>query len=453
MALRIPGVLVRIINDTGVIVPPLYERYPVIIGEGDPYKEIDNYLVSRTLGSVDPIPTLSTVFEIVSVGSLYGHQDYTDGVDYVLAGNNIAWLPGKGPTTGTNYYISWTETRATSAYTPTLYFDANLIYEDHGYQMRTNGNINDVSVGGALALDAGAAGVIIAQLDLSAAASPDSPSVTELENAFIATRDLLDEITDYKLFLIPMSSGTLNSTTAAAIFFNHAVIASQPENKQERTVLAALAKNTTYTAAATYAQGYAHERMVVPFVKNATVTVTGQTGTYDTRYYNAALAGKLCSTEIGRTIADEIIPGITFDSNFTPAEAKYLVQRGVSPAKIRGETVRNVMAITTDTTNALTEDLGVQDIKDYTKKYWREGLWTTYKNKPINAGLIGEMTTSSIGIMEYLKDKGVISDYKNLSVRQDTTEPRKILVTGKMLPAYCATWFDVTFTFVLSMAA
>ncbi len=454
MALRIPGVVVRIINDTGIITPPLYERYPVIIGEGDPYKQIDNYEISRTVGSLDPIPTISTVYEIVGVGDLSGITSYTEGVDYTLYGNNISWLPGGSkPTLGSNYYISWTETRATSAYVPTLYFDANLIVEDHGNTERTDGNINDVTVGGITALNAGAAGVIIAQLDLSGATDPDSPTNSELENAFIATRDLLDEITDYKLFLVPMSSGTINTTSAAAIFFNHAVIASQPENKQERTVIAALPTNTSYTVAATFAQGYAHERMVVPLVKGASARPTGFTGSYDMRYYNSALAGALCATDIGRTIADVTLPGITFDNNFTPAELKYLVQRGVSPGKIRGETVYNVMAITTDTTNALTEDLGVQDVKDYVKKYWREGLWAIYKNAPINSALLGAMTTTSTGIMDDLSTRNIIAAYSNLTVRQDTTEPRRIIVTAKIQPAYGLTWIDITFTFVLSFAA
>lgn len=452
--LRVPGVLVRIINDTGIIAPPLYERYPVIIGEGDPYRLLEDSQMTRTVGSVDPIPTVTTVDSIVSVGDLPGIASYTQNTDYVMSGNNIGWIPGgDSPTLGDNYYITFTETRATSAYTPTLYFDANLIYQDHGNGWRTNGDINDVSVGGALSLNAGAAGVIICQLDLSAATDPDSPTPTELENAFIAARDKLNTITDYKLFLVPMSSGTISTTSAAAIFFNHAVLASQPENKQERTVIAALPTGTTYTTAATYAQGYAHERMVVPLVKDATVTVTGYTGSYDMRFYNAGLVGALCGVSIGRTICDEIIPGVTFADNFTPAEQKYLVQRGVSPAKIRSEVARNIAAITTDTTNALTEDLGVQDVKDYVRKYWREGIWNNFKNAPITTALLGVIRNASVGMLNYLKDQTIINAYTDVSVRQDTVEPRKVNITGKIQPAFGMQFVDVTFTFVLTFTA
>jgi hypothetical protein len=360
MAQRLPGIIVRIVNDTGIIAPPIYERYPVYIGEGDPYRLVENQEVVRSAGIVDNLRSVTTVNEIVTVGDLPGIASYTATTDYVLsAGNRISWVPGgTSPTLGNTYYVTFTETRPASAYTPMLYFDENLIFADHGNRTRTNGAINDVSVGGSLGLNAGAKGVIIAQLNLSGAVDPDNPTNTELENAFIAMRTELNKITDYKLFLLPMSSGTLNTTPAADIFFNHAVLASQPENKQERTVIAALARNTTYQQAATYAQTYAHERMVVPYTYNGTSYAVGFTTAYDTRFYNAALAGLLCSGDIGAEFSDEIVPNVLIDDNLSPAEQLYLVQRGVSPAKIRGTVVRNVMAITTETTNALTEALG-----------------------------------------------------------------------------------------------
>lgn len=453
MAERVPGIIVRILNDTGIIAPPVFQRYPVIIGEGDPYRLVTDQKITRSLGSVDTIRTVTSVNEIVSVGDLPGVARYVSGTDYTLSGNNISWLPGgSSPTGGNNFYITFTETRPTSAYTPTLYFNENLIYEDHGNGLRTSGAINDVSVGGALALNAGAGGVIIAQLNLSGATDPDNPSNTELENAFIAMRDELDKITDYKLFLVPMSSGTLNTTTAANIFFNHAVLASQPENKQERTCVAALPTGTSYTGAATFAQSYAHERMVVPYGYNGQVSVTGYSGTYDMRFYNASLTGKLCSVAIGREITDEIIPGVTFSDTFTPEEYNYLVQRGVSPGRTVGDVTRNVMSITTETTNALTEALGVQDTKDYVKKFWREGLWRAYRNAPITPSLPNAIKSSSEGMLDLLSSRGIVAEYKDISAVQDTTEPRKVLVTGKIKPAFGLQWMDVTFTFVLSFS-
>jgi len=451
MAFRPPGAVVDIVNDTGTIAPPLFERYGVIIGVGDAYRIVRNQRVVRSAGSVDNLQSVSTINEISSVGDLPGISNYASSNYTLVAGNRISWSgAASSPTIGDSYYVTFTETRPASAYVPRLYFDENLIYQDHGEGLMTSGAINDVSVGGSLALNAGGKGVIVAQLDLSGATSPNNPTNNELETAFIATRNLLNQITDYKLFLVPMSSGTLNTTSAANIFFNHAVLASEPENKQERTVIAALATGTSYTAAATFAQSYAHERMVVPMVPNATVGVTGYSGSYDMRFYNAALSGLLTSGPIGQTFSDSIVPNISFSTNFTPAELQYMVARGVSPAKVRGEVVRNVMSITTDTTDARTESLGVQDIADYVKKYWRESVYAIYRNKRINQNLIVQIRGSSVNILESLIRDEIISDYRAITVAQDTTEPRKVNISGKIQPAYSLQWMDVNFVFVLT---
>jgi hypothetical protein len=190
--------------------------------------------------------------------------------------------------------------------------------------------------------------------------------------------------------------------------------------------------------------------MIVPSVPDTTCQVLGYDGDYDMRFYNASIVGKFCSVPIGINISDEIIPNILFEDNYTPSEANYLVARGVSPAKIKGEVVRNIMFITTDTTSALTEDAGVQEVKDYVKKYWREGLWNLYRNKPITDILLANIRTSSVSMLEYLISQTIIAEYKSLAVTQDTTEPRKVNVSGKIKPAYGLQWMDVTFTFVLS---
>jgi len=452
MAERTPGIIVRTVDSAGIIAPPAFERYPLYLGEGDPYRSIENQLVVRSSGSVDNLVSISTIHEIISVGDLPDISKYVDGVDYTLsAGNIISWLPGGSkPTLGNPYYIAFTETRAASAYDPMLYFDENLIYADHGNKTRTSGVINDVSVGSYLGLQSGAKGVMVAQLDFSSAVDPDSPTGAEFEAAITAMITKLEKIYDYKLYIVPMSSGTLNTTTAATMLFNHAVLASQPERKQERSVYGALPVGTTYQQSATFAQTYANSRMIVPYAYNGISRVNGFTSDYDMRFYNAAVAGLFCAQPIGRNISDEVVPNVTIYDNLTPDQLNWLVARGVSPAKIKGDIVRNVMLITTDTTSALTEDLGVQDTKDYVKKYWREKLWEVFRNKPINAGLLGDIDSASRGILEYLVSKEILADWNNVSVGQDGVEPRKVNVSGSILPAYGLQWMDVTFTFVLS---
>jgi hypothetical protein len=454
MALRIPGIIVRVVNDTGVIVPSAFERYPVYIGEGDPYRLITNEKKTRGTGDTDTLSTPTSAVSIVSVGDLPGKASYTATTDYTLSGNDIDWSGAASePIAGDSYYVTYTDSRPATAYEPILYLDENLVYADHGNRVRTDSTINDVSEAAHLGFTNGANGVIVLQLDLRSAVDPLSPTVGELETAFTVAITKLEEITDYKLFLVPMSSGTLSTTTAANLLFNHAVIASEPENKQERSVIAAQPKSTGYQTIATYAQSYAHERMIVPAVKNTTVTVVGHPdSTYDTRFYNAALAGKLCSVGIGREISDEIISGLTFENNYTPTELEYLVRRGVSPAKIKGEVVRNVLAITSNTTSALTESLGVQDISDYVKKFLREGLWAIYRNAPITDTLIGRVTFSTTKILRNLQSDNIINNSRNVSVNQDEVEPRQLNVSAQVQPAFGTQYMDVTFTFVISFS-
>ena len=461
--LQLPGVVVRVINDTGIVAPPAYERYPVIIGAGDPFKLLLTQPIVRGAGVADALPTITNVDQIIGVyrSGNYNYEYALWAGEYALTGNTIDWTGAADePTLAETYYVTYTESRAASAYLPTLYFDGNLIYSDHGSGTRldTPGTINDVVAGAILALGAGARGVIVLQLDYSAAIDPYNPTVGEEQNAYLAAIEQLETITDFKLFLVPMSSRMLTSTTAANLLFSHACIASLPENKQERTVVASQASGTAYTDAATYAQAYSHERMVCPFPyagQSQAVAVEGlstaiQATTYDSRFYSAAVAGRLCAADIGINISDEIIAGVNTLGNYKPAVLTYLIQRGVGPSKTRGGVTRNVYIGTTDTTNALTEDLGVQDTKDYVKKYWREGLWPLFRNKPINSALLASINSASVGILDSLRDRQIIDQYANVNVRQDSMEPRKVYITGKIKPAFSLQFIDVTFTFVLS---
>jgi hypothetical protein len=96
MAERVPGVIVRIVDDAGLVAPPAVQRYPTYVGTGDPYKLISDVRIVRSLGSVDDIPCITTINEFITVGDLPGIAAYTDSIDYTLGpgDNQITWLPG-----------------------------------------------------------------------------------------------------------------------------------------------------------------------------------------------------------------------------------------------------------------------------------------------------------------------------------------------------------------------
>lgn len=451
MAESIPGVVVRISDDTGIIVPPAYARYATIVGVGDAYRLVSDVKMTKDAGDYETIPTIFPIHTITSIGDLPGVTKYVQAVDYELdaLGGRVHWLGADAPDAGDNYYITFTDTRPASAYEPILYFNDNLIFQDHGNTIRTDGTINDVSKGGQLALQNGSKGVIVLQLDTRTATDPNNPTDLELENAFLACIDKLERITDCKLLLVGMSSGILSTVTAADILWAHAVLASQPARKQERSVVMAMEKNTSYVDYAVAAQAYSHERMCVPAIPSE-CQVPGVVGTFDTRFACASFAGKVLSGAIGSTFYDEIITGITFTDNFSPDEQEYLVQHSVSPLKSSSGVVRIVGAFTTDGTSALTEDMGVQDIKDYTKYAWRVKLGQVFRNKRTTRALAGEMKSASENFLDKLIEREILADKRNIAVTQDSAEPRKYRVYGQVLPVFGVGWIDVDFVFYLS---
>jgi len=439
MSNRLPGVIVRIVPDAGIVSLPLFERYPVIMGGGETELLVSDENVIRGTGVLDPL-TKTPVFRIISIGDLPGVPKYDEGIDYVLTGNSVDWTPGaQKPITGNRYYVTYTHTPVASTYEPMLYFDENLIYVDHGQKTKVDGNINPIVNGASIAFQSGARGVIVVQRD---------PTIYSLDDAYLAMVEKLKKLERMKLFLVPMDvGGTIN-----AILFNHCVLSSTPENAQERTLIVSSPMGTTRDQFIAAAISYRNLRAVVPAAYLGEVMVTGfGTTLYDQVYLSAACGGLLCSGDIGMTYTDEVLAGITLNGDFTIDERRLLVGNGVSPVTQRGEVVRWVFPITTDPTSAFTEDLGVQDISDFTKKTWREKLWDQFRNAPITPATIGSMVTFSKSVFDRMIQDGYITGYKSISIMQDQHEPRQINVRGKVQPTWRAQFFDVEFVFTATL--
>lgn len=456
MADRLPGVIVRITSDVGIRVPRVYERFPIIIGQGDTERLIENEPVLHGgVNSSDPL-RVTPVTRVISVGDIPGQSKYTSPDDYSLSGNSINWeAAGDEPSSGSIYYVTYTAGLPDSAYEPTLYFDQALVYSEHGGRVKVNGSINPIVVASDLAFDNGALGVILLQLDLRDANDPENPTGQEIEDAYTTPETgviaRLEKITDFKLFLVPLDAGVLGTRTATDILFNHAVVASLPENKQERTVIAALSGGMTPSQIQAFARSYHHERMVVPAAPGTAVSLAGFTGTFSQTFLSAAFAGLLCSRPIGRAVTDQVIRNVYLIDDFTPRQLRDLVKDGVTPFVTRASLTRVVFPITTDTTNAVTEDLAVQDIADYTKRTWRETLHQYFIGVPITRGTPAAIIAASQTILNDMVLSGIIADYTALRAVQNPSEPRLIEISGKIKPAYPLQFIDVNFVFVGSI--
>ena len=438
MAERVPGIIVRIVPDTGIVAPPLFQRYPLIIGSGDIELPVYDEAVTRAAyGALDAL-SKTGVLRIVQIGDIPGSAKYDEGVDYVLSGNEVEWLGVAEPAAGAIYYVTYTYSLPTTAFTPTLYFDENLMYADHGQKTKVAGGINPLTVAADISFRAGARGVLVAQLN------PADGNTVQQYDAVIAK---LEKITGMKLFLVPLDvDPQINDDV-----FNHCVISSLATRKQERTMFVASAKNTSYAQFQALPGIYRNGRAVVPICYNGEVSISGFTGTYDQVYIGAAIAGALCAADIGAGISDTPLSGFGCVGDFTPAQYDILVQSGGSPVSSGGGVPRIVMAITTDTSNAINEDLGVQDIADYTKKYWRESLWNIYKNARITPTFGSSLVSTSKTMLERLLSDQIIAGYKDITATPDIVEPRKFNMTGKIKPTFSFQWMDVTFIFVATL--
>ena len=440
MAERVPGIIVKIVPDTGIVAPPLFERYPLIIGSGETELPVYDEAVTRAAyGELDAL-SKTGVNRVIQIGDIPGSSKYEEGVDFVLTGDEIDWTPGGiEPAAGAIYYVTYTyDLPLATAFEPTLYFDENMLYADHGQKTLVAGGINPLTVAADISLQAGAKGVVVAQLN---------PADGTLVQQYDAVIEKLEKIVGMKLFIVPLD---VNSQVNSNIF-NHCVVSSVASRKQERTMFVASAKGTSYTTFRNLPALYRNGRAVVPLCYNGEITISGFTGTYDQVYIGAAIAGLLCSVEIGAGVSDSPLPGFQCVGDYTPVQYDILVQAGGSPVSSGGGIPRLVMAITTDTSNAINEDLGVQDIADYTKKYWRERLWEIYKNARITANFGSSLVSTSRTMLERLLSDNVIAGYKDISAVPDSVEPRKWKMYGKIKPMFTFQWMDVEFVFVASL--
>jgi hypothetical protein len=439
MAERAPGVIVTVVPDVAAVAPPLFERYPCIIGAGEtelPY--YDENVERAAYGDIDPLAH-SGVNRILQIGDIPGQDKYEEGVDFVLTGDSVEWLPGGSrPVTGVTYYVSYTTDLPASAFLPKLYFDGNTIISEHGNKTKVAGGINPAVVAAIIALDNGSKGVYIIQLD---------PSKGSLDNQYLDAIEKLATIQDVKLFVVPLD---VDSDVTAALF-NHCVIFSTPQRKQERTLVVPVAKNTDYATFRNMPSLFRHKRAHIPACYNGEVTLIGFSGTFNQVYAGVADIAKWCSGDVGQTYSDEPLSDFQCIADFTGPQIDNLVGVGVSPIKSGSGIPRLVMGITTDVSTAINEDLGIQDIEDYVKKYWRDGMWGIYRNARIVPGFADQLVNSSIGMLERLITDKIVTAYRDISAIPDPVEPRKFRMFGRIQPTFSLQWLDVEWVFSASV--
>lgn len=500
---RLPGIIVTIVPDVGLIAPFGFERFPAIIGWGDIEIVTQRSLAVTRSSSGDTDILGDLVVSLFQIGLAPGitqfHPSPDSTPDFQLVttsdtdGNPVSaiqWLGGgSSPKTGKTYYISYTTEMPSSAFTPVLYLDEGLMTRERGKEsiFSDSALINPLVAAARLAFKNGAEGVLVCQLDYRAESSvlvpeatsawedPLNPQGSELDQAYDVAVQQLDKVEEFKLWLVPLDPvrlpeeldptgrremGEANNSR----WFVHASLASSPAEGRERTLLGNVPQGSILDALLNTASAFAAtgggERFVVTGAKGegginpSTVAVTIFSRSNDlvnVSFLNAAMAGLFSASGIGDPNNSAPVSGVRLLADWTVNEAKLLRGGGVIPFKTRSDLTTMLIPITCDTTSAFTEDLSVQDTADYMRAFIRIRLFGIYRNTKITAQTESAVAASLASLLDGLIADDIIVDFSDIVATQRKDEPRLIEVSGRVKPAFPLRWLDVELEFTANL--
>jgi hypothetical protein len=210
--------------------------------------------------------------------------------------------------------------------------------------------------------------------------------------------------------------------------------------------------NDTATQIATQAAGWDYNRMIlvapspIKITLIDTLTRASSQQTVSGVYSASALAGLLCNPNyaVSESMTRKEIAG--FDElgrTFLETEMNSMAAVGVCLFIPGSILVRH--AITTDPTNANTQEISIIMIKDYVVKQLRSLLDTTYIGTRILPGTIDSIKLSVQTLLTQLIKYSIINDFRNINAVQDTADPRIVNVQFEFEAVYPLIWMDVTY--------
>jgi hypothetical protein len=393
MAYREPGVFTEIIN-ARPLTGSAPNMIPMIIGDGPKFFDFtDKPIVRSTTGDSDILPA-TKVTAINRVYTVSGGVETTiaANTNYTLGETNtIVWettAPNK-PAAGSTYYVDFEARPEASQYLPTYvtsFETLNTAYGGMLMKTATGGaatTVNPVYMGAYLALESGASGVYVIQVE---PADKDNYSVV-IATDIVTALDRAVGITD-AYFIVPMTG----DSTAVGAVITHCDSMSTVLERKERVCF--VSKNVSTPAATTgiftsneidaavnLVKDIKNKRVRVPFVTKATKVLSdGAEHELTAEYVCAALAGLSSIIPVARALTRQKLYNFVSLKNVTGlkradknklAEVGYMVldQNGGpgSPVVIRH-------GVTTKMDNVADKEHSVVTSLDYTAKYVRVTL-------------------------------------------------------------------------------
>lgn len=350
------------------------------------------------------------------------------------------------PASADEYYVSYYKTLDNFTLTEyTAEADIKAVHGDIEMSNSTDTTTapNKLVIGALLALRNGAQSVLVGQLDNTDWGDKYSPTSSEFNASLNTILEDLKELIDYKFYVIPMTT----TTSSINLVWNHCKQLSAPENKGERTCIAGMPRATTVSSFKAQAQAYNSSRMILLAPGECRFTDLSDVE-MDGAIAAAAYAGKRCfPVRVSQTITGETLSNITIETIYTPSQQRDLLGAGIAVLLSKAGIVTILHDKSTQVATADSEENAVVELADYLKRQTRDTLWTIHKGAPIDATLPGAMAATMASIFEREITQTNLVEYKDISVQQDTAEPRLVKVNAKVKPVYPLTWIDITMQF------
>ena len=472
-----PGADVIVLDNPRLINLGEAARVTAIVGMGSMTRIVTDEAIVRSTGSVDFLAAYPALGAAVSqiaefsgiVPGIVSHALrsvggglYNAASASVDATGFLTWS-GSGidvPSVGSTYFVTYTYDVPASQFTPTLFNDKALIRAKHGTESNTTGIL---SVAGSINLENGAPAVLLAQA---------SGSVYN-EQTYKDAIDKLEKYDNIEQVVVVFPSGSVSRSqqeTLLVYAFTH--VGKMNTSRKERGLMQG-SPSEDYTGdgfdiigdpstSGTYtyrSSSITSEDNVYAVPSEASRTdESGNAMILDGNFLAAAVAGKQVAQTLRSTpITGMIVAGMTIENEkWSDFEMNYLASNGCLVLESKSNVIKIRDAITTDPTNADTQEISVISQKRLVKRSLRNGLENTYtgKGKVILPTTSNDVTATSEAILRSLVKQGEIFGYGTqddpttgeikISSKQDPVEPRRIETTCSIKYLYPLKWITVS---------
>jgi hypothetical protein len=171
---------------------------------------------------------------------------------------------------------------------------------------------------------------------------------------------------------------------------------------------------------------------------------------FDGSVLAAVAAGKICSyTNPAMPITMKDFGSISLGRTFSNADMNIMAGNGVAIFWYKGRAMKCRHGVTTDLTNANTQEISVVEIEDYVKVQSIFVLENRYIGAMFTPELLASIRASVISFWSQLVNAQVIAEYDSgsVSVSADPDDPRICNIFGRIKPIYPLNWIDIRFQF------